>query len=89
MNKLEEARIKINEIDYKMLELFEKRMEAVLQVVEYKMDNSLPVTDLKREEELFIKNSSMLKNGELLEYYRIFFEGVLNSSKAYQRNVIK
>ena len=47
MNKLEESRIKIDEIDTKMRELFEARMEAVRGVAEYKKENAMPIFDEK------------------------------------------
>ena len=34
MSLIDEARVKINEIDKKMVELFEERMKAVLDVLE-------------------------------------------------------
>lgn len=89
MNKLEEARIKINQIDEAMVKLFEERMQAVLRVAEYKLENHLPILDSSREIKLVDKNVSMLKDKALENYYRIFFEGVLNSSKEYQRDLIK
>ncbi|MDE6656357.1 MAG: chorismate mutase [Anaeroplasmataceae bacterium] len=89
MSKLDEARTKINQIDEKMLKLFEERMQAVQMVAEYKLENHLPVLDASREQSIIEKNISMLKNKELESYYRIFFEGVLNSSKEYQKDLIK
>ena len=65
MNKLEESRIKIDEIDTKMRELFEARMEAVRGVAEYKKENAMPIFDEKRENAVIIKNCEKLKNSEL------------------------
>ena len=41
MSKLDDARLKINEIDKKMAELFESRMEASNSIAEYKKENDL------------------------------------------------
>ncbi|MDE5546066.1 MAG: chorismate mutase [Anaeroplasmataceae bacterium] len=89
MSKLDDARTKINQIDEAMLKLFEERMQAVQMVAEYKLENHLPVLDASREQSIIDKNVSMLTDKELEKYYRIFFEGVLNSSKAYQKDLIK
>ena len=89
MSKLDDARIKINQIDEAMLKLFEQRMQAVQMVAEYKLENHLPVLDAAREQSIIDKNVSMLNNKELESYYRIFFEGVLTSSKEYQKDLIK
>ena len=84
MSLINEARIKINEIDKKMIELFEERIKAVSDVLKYKKEHNLPVFDEKRELELIEKNISLLSNESLKEYYMIFFKGVLESSKKYQ-----
>ena len=89
MSKLDTARKEINRVDAEMIKLFERRMEAVKQVAEYKKENNLPVLDASREQSLIEKNISMLQNKEFEEYYRIFFEGVLSSSKEYQKDFIK
>ena len=60
MNKLEEARIKINEIDKEMAALFVKRMEAAKLVSEYKVERGLPILDQNRENEVIAKNSSFV-----------------------------
>lgn len=88
MNKLEEARKQINEIDKEMANLFEKRMEAAKLVAEYKAENSLPVFDPERERELFEKNSALIKNEELLPYYLDFLEKTVSVSKNYQKKLL-
>ncbi|MDE7106492.1 MAG: chorismate mutase [Anaeroplasmataceae bacterium] len=89
MNKLDAAREKINQVDEAMLKLFEERMQAVQMVAEYKLENHLPIFDASREQSIIEKNVSMLNDKKLESYYRIFFEGVLNSSKEYQKDLIK
>lgn len=89
MSKLDAARKEINIVDAEMLKLFERRMQAVQMVAEYKKENNLPVFDASREQSIIEKNISMLSDKELEGYYKIFFEGVLNSSKEYQKDLIK
>ncbi len=86
-NKLESAREVINSVDLEMIELFKKRMQAVSDVVSYKIENNLPVLDSSRESILIKKNLEALNNKELEEYYLTFFEGVLKSSKDYQKKI--
>ena len=50
LNKLEKAREVINDVDSQMAELFVKRMNAVRDVCEYKMEYGLPILDQKRED---------------------------------------
>ncbi len=89
MNKLEEARELIQQIDEQMIELFKKRMQASKMVAEYKNQNHLPITDHKREKELVNRNLQKLNMQELETYYLLFFEGVLQASKAYQKDLLK
>ena len=84
MSLIDEARKEINDIDKKMLDLFELRMEAVKKVLEYKKKNKLQILDEKRENEIIQKNLEMLNNKSFEEYYLIFLKGVFDSSKKYQ-----
>ena len=87
--KLEEAREIINEIDDEMIHLFIKRMAAVSSVADYKMENHIDVLDSSSEDEIKKRNLELLSNKQLEKYYLTFFEGVLNSSKEYQKDYIK
>lgn len=88
MLNLEEARIIINEVDNQMAKLFEKRMQAVLDVVHYKMENGLPVLDTKREAEVIEKNLKLLENEELKPYFNEFLEHSMAVSRHYQQDII-
>ena len=89
MNKLEQARLIINEVDSKMVELFKERMNAARMVAEHKKENNLPVLDKAREEALIKKNIELLNDKELEQYYLIFLEGMLTASKDFQKELIK
>ena len=89
MNKLEEARLIINEVDSKMVELFKERMKAAKMVAEYKKENNLSVLDKAREEALINKNLGLLNDIELEKYYLTFLEGMLTASKDYQKDLMK
>ena len=88
MNNLDEARIKINEIDQKLIELFKQRMELSKEIGLYKYENNLPILDESREEILKNKDLKLLNDKNLEKYYLMFLEGVLNSSKEYQKDII-
>ena len=88
MNKLEQARLIINEVDLKMIELFKERMKAAEMVAEYKKENNLPVLDKAREEALINKNVNYLNDKELEKYYLTFLEGMITASKDYQKDLI-
>ena len=88
LNKLEQARLIINEVDLKMIELFKERMKATEMVAEYKKENNLPVLDKAREEALINKNVSYLNDKELEKYYLTFLEGMLTASKDFQKDLM-
>ena len=88
-NKLEEAREIINQVDSEMINLFIKRMAAVSMVAEYKMENDIPVLDSIREDAIKERNLELLSNKVLEPYYLEFFDGVLKSSKEYQKFLLE
>ena len=83
-NKLEEARKIINETDAKMAELFVKRMKAAELVYEHKKEFGLPILDEKREEAVISKNSALIEDETLREYYIDYLKHVMSLSRAYQ-----
>lgn len=89
MNKLEQAREIINNVDKELIELFKKRMMASKMVAEFKSENNMPVFDESREKSLKEKNLLILNDKELEKYYLTFLEGVLKASKDYQKDLIK
>ena len=86
-NKLEEARGIINEVDSQMAELFVKRMKAVEAVYEYKKELGLPILDQKREDEVIEKNSSLIEDPILKEYYIDYLKNLMALSRAYQSHL--
>ncbi len=88
MNKLEEARRIINEVDREMASLFEKRMNAAQLVAEYKKEHALSVLDASREKEIIKNNSSYILNNEIKEYYIKFLEYNMELSRKYQSRLI-
>ncbi len=89
MNKLEQAREIINNVDKELIELFKKRMMASKMVAEFKSENNMPVFDESREKSLKEKNLLILNDKELEKYYLTFLEGILKASKDYQKDLIK
>ncbi len=89
MNDLETARLKINEIDKQMADLFVKRMEAVKSVALYKQEKGIRVTDLAREAEVIRKNSALVENESLKPYFVDFLQNNMDISKAYQHRILE
>ena len=83
-NKLEEARRIINEVDAEMAELFVKRMRAAELVYEYKKEYGLPILDRKREDAVIERNSALVEDAVIREYYIDYLKHVMSVSRAYQ-----
>ncbi len=84
MNKLEEARKTINELDRQMAELFEKRMQAASLVAEYKKEHGLSILDKGRENEVIKNNSALISDDIVKEYYVEFLKSTMQISRSYQ-----
>ncbi len=87
-NKFREARKNIGEIDVEIAKLFQKRMEAVKDVAEYKRANGIPVEDSVREAELLKKNSALIADEEIRSYYINFQKTTMNLSKDFQHKIL-
>ncbi|MBQ8684354.1 MAG: chorismate mutase [Clostridia bacterium] len=88
MTDLEKARQLINETDRDMARLFEKRMDAVRLVAEYKKQHGLPVEDGGREEQIIKKNTGLIENEEYRSYYVRFLRNTIELSKSMQRRLL-
>ena len=88
MSNIEDLRNEINQIDEKIIKLFEERMNISVKVGEYKKLNNLPILDQQREDELIEKNLAHLNNKNLKNYYIEFQKKVMELSKKLQEEVI-
>ncbi len=84
LSSLDEARSIINEVDAAMAELFEKRMAAARIIAEYKMAHGLKIYDAAREEEVVRRNSSLVADSEMREFYVSFLKNNMQVSRSYQ-----
>ncbi|MBP3706764.1 MAG: chorismate mutase [Clostridia bacterium] len=88
MNDLEKARKQINDVDKKMAELFEERMDAAAVVAAYKKENGLKIDDFAREEQIIKANTLLIKNEEYKPYYVNFLKENIELSKALQHKLL-
>ena len=84
MNLREEARLTIDSIDAQMVELFEKRMEAVTKVALHKAQTGMAVFDSSREDAVVARNVARLKNPGLAAYYEDYIRHTMAVSRNYQ-----
>ena len=87
MKKLENCRVLIDNYDNLIIELYEKRMDVVKEVIKYKIENNIPITDSNRELSMLENNLKKIKNEEYKKYYKYVLEGFLKASKKMQEDI--
>lgn len=88
MDVLQNLRNEIDEIDKQLVELFEKRMETVLKVAQYKKENNIPILNKSREDEVIEKNVKYLKNKGFKRAEAEFLKSVMTISRKAQAKEI-
>ena len=71
MEDLKDIRKEITKIDNEMAILFERRMELVVKVAEYKKHKGLPIFDPKREEQVVAGGIERISSSDIKPYYKI------------------
>ena len=89
MHILQEPRNEIAAIDEQMAALFQKRMEAVEAIAEYKREHGLPIEDAQQEAAKVELLSASIENDALRPFYVQFLESTMEISKAWQRHLIE
>ena len=87
-DRLEEDRKQIDEIDAQLAVLFEKRFHIVKDVIDYKIENRLPILDSGREQEIIARNCARITDDDILHYFRRLYTDMLELSKEYQQDIL-
>ena len=72
-----------------MAELWEKRMNLVVQVANYKKKNGMQVFDSSREKQVIERCVQYIKNIDLQPYYVQFIQDLMDISKKYQHKLLE
>ena len=89
MEELINARKIISDTDREIAALFEKRMQAVRTVAEYKMQRGLPIFDASREDQIVKGNLRYIDDEMIKEYYVPFIKSTMDISKRYQHRIMQ
>ena len=84
MDELNKYRNEIDEIDKKITELFERRMDISKEIARCKKEQGIAILNAKREEEVIQKNLSYLKNKDYRFILEGFYRNLMNLSKLIQ-----
>lgn len=87
MDRLDEDRAVIDEIDEQLVQLFEKRFHTVEDIISYKMENNMEILDASRESVITEKNLNRLTDESLHPYFKKWYEEMLALSRAYQKEI--
>ncbi len=88
MTDLDKARQIINEVDSKMCELFEKRMDAVRLVAKYKKEHGLPIENSTREDEVIERNVKNITCDDYKPYYTSYIRNNMELAKSFQHRLL-
>ena len=88
MDNLDQIRKEIDGVDAQMAALFERRMELSREIIQYKMAHGLGVSDPAREAEVVRRNSALVADREIREYYINFEKHVIGLSRDWQRRLM-
>ncbi|TVP90319.1 chorismate mutase [Alkalibacterium sp.] len=88
MNELDQYRKEIDLIDQELTALFEKRLETVLKVGEYKIKHQLPILDTSREEAVIQKNIERLNNQAFKKEIADFYRSLMGITKETQERLM-
>lgn len=80
-----EIRNRIDEIDSKLVELLEERLNIVEEVAMFKKQTGKKIFDEVREKEVINKNIKKVKNKELEDYIKTIIQDIMSTSKEYQK----
>ncbi len=83
--KIDELRIKINEIDEQLLELFKARMAVSKAIGDAKKREGLPVFDEQREQQVYDRLEKRLNDEKFWPYYKAFIKEIMRLSKDIQK----
>ncbi|MGX7174184.1 chorismate mutase [Enterococcus ratti] len=81
---LEKLRQTIDHIDEQMVQLLEKRMDAVAKIGQVKKATKKAIYDKKREQQVLDKVTSYLENAEYNETIRATYMDIMKHSRCYQ-----
>jgi len=87
LKNLDNLREEIDKIDKEMISLFQKRMDIVIKIGEYKKSKSLPIEDKERERQLLEKNLNYCTNPNYIPYTEEFIISLMKISKRLQSEI--
>lgn len=84
MEEISQIRRLIDECDKELVDLFQHRMKLVMEVLDIKKNNFLPILDLQREDEIVRNALANIKEENLSSEIETFIKEILKISRSIQ-----
>ncbi len=84
---IKDLRVKIDEIDKKLVELFADRMDIASKIAEYKRETGMPVLDAAREREK-LGEVADLAGDDMRDYVTVLYSLLFELSRGYQSKIL-
>lgn len=89
MSELDGYRQSIDEIDRKIVSLFEDRMAVTQKVGEYKQKIGKPVLDRSREKQVLAGKTALVEDPKMKTAVTLLYETVMGISRRQQREIVR
>lgn len=86
--KLEELKAQVMQADREIAEAFERRMNIVREIAQYKKEHGISVEDTINEQQIIENGSSAISDSEIRSYFIPFLKSALSASKSFQNSSI-
>ena len=88
-NRLDEDWSRIDKIDAKLAELIEQRFTIVRDIIDYKIENRLPILDSGREQQIIETNTGRIQDDDIRIYFKRLYTDMLGLSREFQDEILK
>lgn len=89
MKKLDDLRVKLDQIDAEILDLLAKRFEKIKLIGELKKEENIPILQKSREEIVINRAKKVaLKNGINPTYFEKIYEMIISGARDLEDNIV-
>ena len=89
MKKLDDLRVKLDQIDAEILNLLAKRFEKIKLIGELKKEENIPILQKSREEIVINRAKKVaLKNGINPTYFEKIYEMIISGARDLEDNIV-
>ena len=87
--RLDLDRLEIDSIDAEIARLIEKRFTVVRDIIDYKIENRLPILDSGREQQIIEKNTDRIQDDDIRIYFKRLYTDMLALSREFQDDILR